>query len=982
MKQHGIAMALCVFASVSIMLVGGTNWGTPPSAGANITMKIVNVTPSRQLLPFTSLPQLRGVDRSGTEYACIEGWGYGSGPYDLASVQAIRSWDVTTVRVPLNEDCWLDINVNGTGAESYSGASYRAFIISYVALLESQGIRPILDLHWNAPGVNQSAGQQPMADEDHGPAFWMSVAYTFRNDSNVIFDLYNEPHDISWDCWLNGCFQTFTNPGWQTAGMRQLLDVVRSTGADTQLVILGGLNWSNDLSGWLSHEPTDPAGPGLLGASLHMYEGQQCSGWNCWNSTFLPLLSAGIPIITGELGQTDTDCNPYFIDLYFAWADPVGVSYLGWAWTTFANCTSPTLIADYTGTPYMAYGTAFRDHLLNLSILPASVPSVPLGETVTAGDSSVMVNWKAPVSNGTFPVDNYTVAWGTSPSSLTQSISTGPVKSLGWDVQSLTNGQTYYFAVRAFNGVGFSPRTTPIAGTPEASLATITSVMVTPSSKTLSVGGTAVFTATPSCSGGTCPSGITYSWTLSSTLAKLNTTIGASVNITAGSSSGTVGLFVNATLKSVATQSSPVIITISTTPTLNSVAIAPSSATIEIGGTTAPFTATPRCSTTCPAGTTYSWTLTTPSMGTLNSSTSNPVAFTARNTIGTVGLFLNATLGSATVQSSPVVITVTSTPPPTLTSVAVVPTTGAVSAGGTTSPFTATPTCSAACPSGISYSWTLTNIAMGSLSSTSANPVTFTSASTPGTVALFVNATLGSATERSAPVIITISSTSPPTLISIAVNPSSPTISTVTTTPFSATPTCSAACPAGTAYSWTLSNSSMGKLNSTTGNPVTFTAGNVAGTVTLFVNATLNGRTASSRATVTVSKSQTTPPSSNSFFSGTTLIVIVLVVVVVAAIAVAAFLMSRRKNSRVLQSQGPAPPSPAPTGQASPTWSTQPAAPAPAPAPVPSPASPAPSAAPPSPPAPPQSELLCPRCGTRNLVEYSFCKSCATPLPH
>src|SRR6202521_2317978 len=51
--------------------------------------------------------QLRGVNRSGAEYACIQGWGIFDGPSDAASVQAIGSWHANGVGGPLKEDCWL-----------------------------------------------------------------------------------------------------------------------------------------------------------------------------------------------------------------------------------------------------------------------------------------------------------------------------------------------------------------------------------------------------------------------------------------------------------------------------------------------------------------------------------------------------------------------------------------------------------------------------------------------------------------------------------------------------------------------------------------------------------------------------------------------------------------------------------------------------------------------------------------------------------
>ena len=54
--------------------------------------------------------RLLGVDRSGLEYACVQGWGFSDGPTDAASIAAMKAWRINAVRVPLNEDCWLGIN--------------------------------------------------------------------------------------------------------------------------------------------------------------------------------------------------------------------------------------------------------------------------------------------------------------------------------------------------------------------------------------------------------------------------------------------------------------------------------------------------------------------------------------------------------------------------------------------------------------------------------------------------------------------------------------------------------------------------------------------------------------------------------------------------------------------------------------------------------------------------------------------------------
>src|SRR5262249_56928217 len=81
-----------------------------PSGGPPPSIAGLHVSGNQLLNANNQQVVLRGVDRSGTEYACVQGWGIFDGPSDAASVQAIASWHTNAVRVPLNEDCWLSIN--------------------------------------------------------------------------------------------------------------------------------------------------------------------------------------------------------------------------------------------------------------------------------------------------------------------------------------------------------------------------------------------------------------------------------------------------------------------------------------------------------------------------------------------------------------------------------------------------------------------------------------------------------------------------------------------------------------------------------------------------------------------------------------------------------------------------------------------------------------------------------------------------------
>ena len=142
----------------------------------------------------------RGVNRSGTEYACIQGWGIFDGPNGAKSIRAIAAWHVNAVRIPLNEQCWLGIN----GVKpAYGGASYRQAIVRYVNLLHRHNMYAELSLMWAAPGTTKATYQPAAPDADHSPAFWSSLAATFKNDPNVILAPWGEPV-VDANCFLKG----------------------------------------------------------------------------------------------------------------------------------------------------------------------------------------------------------------------------------------------------------------------------------------------------------------------------------------------------------------------------------------------------------------------------------------------------------------------------------------------------------------------------------------------------------------------------------------------------------------------------------------------------------------------------------------------------------------------------------------------------------------------------------------------------------
>jgi len=323
--------------------------------------------------------RLLGFNSSGAEYACIEGWGIFDGPRSYRTrmpakpVNKMATWTgANTVRVPLNEQCWLGLGVE----RAYGGAAYRRAIRGYVDRLVDAGFAVVLDLHRSAPGTGRSLKQEQMPDRDHSLTFWRQVATAYKGDTSVVFDLFNEPWPFNepatpraWRCWRDGgCRLRSENTGrmYTAAGMNEIIHVVRATGARNVLAV-GGVHWAEVLDGWLAYRPADPLNN--LVASFHNYAYNRfCKDATCYN-TVLAEVAASVPLYAGELGPDTVDdkCTPAsvgntgFSKRILDWLDAHGASYTPWSWNAWKDCYS--LITSQKGTPTAVWGKEVKARL-------------------------------------------------------------------------------------------------------------------------------------------------------------------------------------------------------------------------------------------------------------------------------------------------------------------------------------------------------------------------------------------------------------------------------------------------------------------------------------------------------------------------------------------------------------------------------------------------------------------------------------------
>jgi hypothetical protein len=276
-----------------------------------------------------------GVDRPSLEWS-PRGVNLSPSDFDL-----MASWKANVVRIALNQDFWLP-------GSTLSDPTYPARVDNAINWAESAGMDVILDLHWSDRGVLGSCStscQQVMADSN-STTFWSDVAGRYKNDGRVLFELYNEPHDVTWNVWKSG---GNSGQGWTSVGMQQLYAAVRATGADN-LVIAGGLNYAFDLSGVPSNRIT---GYNILYATHpYNYSGKTPAAWDqAWG-----FLTATAPVIVTEFGDGSaaagdgTACASAYSQDLITYADAHNASWTAWAWYP-GGCKFPSVVSDWNGTP-------------------------------------------------------------------------------------------------------------------------------------------------------------------------------------------------------------------------------------------------------------------------------------------------------------------------------------------------------------------------------------------------------------------------------------------------------------------------------------------------------------------------------------------------------------------------------------------------------------------------------------------------------
>jgi aryl-phospho-beta-D-glucosidase BglC (GH1 family) len=297
--------------------------------------------------------RLRGINRSGLEYAAGDGPGFfANAGFSKREFDEIAAWGGNVIRLPFNQARVLDAELS---------TEYLETIDRVISLAAERGSYTLLDLQWLDslwPRGRLSSGELnfvPPLPNLASLEVWSKLAHRYCQETAVLYDLFNEPHDPlpDDDDDLNGIrpdgtlfplrrrrvrFQEWN--AWAT----HLTRAIRNQNRDA-LIFVSGVDWGYDL-----HHFPSPDLPGVVYSS-HVYPNKTRS----WRLAF-GNLSKKAPVFIGEFGGFDEHLS--WGQELLTYLDARQIGWAAWSWSDH-----PRLVNSRDGYRPTLFGELVRNSL-------------------------------------------------------------------------------------------------------------------------------------------------------------------------------------------------------------------------------------------------------------------------------------------------------------------------------------------------------------------------------------------------------------------------------------------------------------------------------------------------------------------------------------------------------------------------------------------------------------------------------------------
>jgi aryl-phospho-beta-D-glucosidase BglC (GH1 family) len=350
---------------------GEISHGLPPLRSAG--NRIVNAGTAE-------LVTLRGVNRSGLEYAEPGDRGFlASAAISRAEIETmVREWGASIIRLPFNQD-WA---LHGRG--TFSAESYRQALDNVIAWAAELGAYTLLDLQWLDADTNlgtlPDGSVNRVAPLPNGASIelWAALAERYRDESAVLFDLFNEPHSPLEDHYdpiyfvgEDGKLEQTDPREYDLGGNGLRNDDLREVTADdwnrwaalltstirkihpASLIFVSGVDWGSDLRGVRVRSYNMDA-PNIV-YSAHVYPNRSHHEW----SRRFGHVCVDRPLFIGEWGGGEEDI--LWGSRLAAYMNRFACGWTAWSWADFPRLVRDAQSNDYEPT---VLGSLVRSELL------------------------------------------------------------------------------------------------------------------------------------------------------------------------------------------------------------------------------------------------------------------------------------------------------------------------------------------------------------------------------------------------------------------------------------------------------------------------------------------------------------------------------------------------------------------------------------------------------------------------------------------
>jgi hypothetical protein len=217
-----------------------------------------------------------------------------------------NDWNITVLRVPLLVGpgrCWVVGNIN-------INASYLAAADSVLKWCRDNKIYVLFD-GWHEGGQGNTTG-----DWSSTVAAWRILADRYKNQDHILWEIFNEPHNLSWTTWVPMA--------------EQLIDTIRARNPVVKAIVAGTVNWCQQ-----AIVQTLKFNRDKVIYSWHPYSNVYGSNSaSTWEQNFGSIMTSGIaPVMATEWGFTSQQDSAGYGTLLIQYLKGKGESWTGWCYS-------------------------------------------------------------------------------------------------------------------------------------------------------------------------------------------------------------------------------------------------------------------------------------------------------------------------------------------------------------------------------------------------------------------------------------------------------------------------------------------------------------------------------------------------------------------------------------------------------------------------------------------------------------------------